>query len=99
VPPSPCSAGPAAGEYDAYVAQRIGWVITGGDLIGPAMLHEDRMLELEREVFLSLLGQKQTQQKIADLVMRNQPKTAKMLAKGLVSISNVFRRKPKKKPE
>jgi 3-hydroxyacyl-CoA dehydrogenase len=92
-------AGGWVGEYDAFVARRIGWVITGGDLIGPAKLHEDRMLELEREVFLSLLGEKQTQQKIADLVMRNQPKAAKMVAKGLVSISNVFRRKPKKKPE
>lgn len=92
-------AGGWVAEYDAYVATRIGWVITGGDLIGPATLHEDRMLELEREVFMSLLGNKQTQQKIADLVMRNQPKAAKMVAKGLVSISSVFRRKRKKKTD
>ncbi|MFT7463537.1 MAG: 3-hydroxyacyl-CoA dehydrogenase, partial [Pseudohongiellaceae bacterium] len=90
-------AGGWVGEYDAYVAGRIGWVLTGGDLIGPTTLHEERMLELEREVFMSLLGQKQTQQKIADLVMSNQPKAAKMVAKSLVSISSVFRRKRKKK--
>lgn len=80
----------------AHVAGRIGWVMTGGDIAAPATLHEDRMLELERDVFLTLLGEKKTQQKIAEILTANQPKVAKVLAKGLVNITSVFRRKPKK---
>ncbi|RKY15181.1 MAG: hypothetical protein DRQ55_19880 [Planctomycetota bacterium] len=79
----------------AHVAGRIAWVMTGGDIIAPTTLHENHMLDLEREVFLQLLGEKKTQQKIAEILTANQPKVAKLLAKGLVNISSVFRRKPK----
>jgi 3-hydroxyacyl-CoA dehydrogenase len=80
-------------EHDAFVAGRIAWVITGGDLPAPTWLHEQQLLDLEREVFLSLLGEKATQKQIAELLTRNQPKAAQMAAKGLVSLTNVFRKK------
>ena len=47
-----------ASEYDQYLGSRLAWIMTGGDLTGPAEVHEDYLLELEREVFLSLLGRR-----------------------------------------
>ena len=79
--------------HDAFVAKKLAWVLTGGDLPGATYLHEDQMLDLEREVFLSLLGEKATQKQIAELLTRNQPKAAQIAAKGLVSLTNVFRKK------
>jgi 3-hydroxyacyl-CoA dehydrogenase len=60
-------------EYDRYLAQRLAWVMTGGDLSGPAEVHEDYLLELEREVFLSLLGQEKTQARIQSILTTNKP--------------------------
>ena len=85
------------GEHDAKVAGRIAWVMTGGDVIAPTTLHEDRLLELEREVFLSLLGEKATLQKIGDLLPGTQAKAALTLAKGVGKVTSVFRRKRKPK--
>ena len=62
----------------------IAWVITGGDLPGPTWLHEQQLLDLEREVFLSLLGEKATQKQIAELLTRNQPKAAQMAEMGRI---------------
>lgn len=81
-------------EWLAHVAGRIAWIMTGGDLSAPALVHEQRLLDLEREVFLSLLGERRTQQKIADVLTRKQGKTTQVLAKGLVNLASVFQRKP-----
>lgn len=60
-------------EYDRFLAQRLAWVMTGGDLTGPAEVHEDYLLELEREVFLSLLGEEKTQARIQSILTTNKP--------------------------
>jgi 3-hydroxyacyl-CoA dehydrogenase len=60
-------------EYDAYLAQRLAWVMTGGELTGPADVHEDYLLELEREVFLSLLGEEKTRARIESILTTNKP--------------------------
>ena len=80
-------------EHQAFVANKLAWVFTGRSPPGPSFLHEQELLDLEREVFLSLLGEKATQKQIAELLTRNQPKAAQMAAKGLVSLTNVFRKK------
>ena len=59
--------------YDQYLAERLAWVMTGGDLTGPAEVHEDYLLELEREVFLSLLGEEKTQARIQSILTTNKP--------------------------
>ena len=48
-------------------------VITGGDLSGAQEVTEDYMLGLEREVFLGLLGQQKTQDRVAYLLENNKP--------------------------
>ena len=60
-------------EYDSHLAHRLAWVMTGGDLSAPAEVHEDYLLELEREVFLSLLGEKKTQARIQSILTTNKP--------------------------
>ena len=62
-----------ATEYDRYLAGRLAYVLTGGDLTSSALVHEDYLLELEREVFLSLLGEEKTQARIESILTRNKP--------------------------
>ena len=47
--------------YDAHLAGRLAYVLTGGGIPGPAAVPESCLLELEREAFLSLCGEPQTQ--------------------------------------
>ena len=60
-------------EYDQYLAGKLAYIMTGGALTGPAEVHEDYLLELEREVFLSLLGEEKTQERIASILTTNKP--------------------------
>ena len=60
-------------EYDHFLASRLAYVLTGGALSGPAEVHEDYLLGLEREVFLSLLGEEKTQARIQSILTTNKP--------------------------
>ena len=60
-------------EYDRYLANRFAYVLTGGDLTGPADVHEDYLLELEREVFLALTGEEKTRERINSILRTNRP--------------------------
>ncbi|MCH8947299.1 MAG: hypothetical protein IH789_06670, partial [Acidobacteria bacterium] len=48
-------------DYDRHLAGRLAYIITGGNLSGPQEVTEAYLLGLEREVFLSLLGEPKTQ--------------------------------------
>ncbi|MBL7977779.1 MAG: 3-hydroxyacyl-CoA dehydrogenase/enoyl-CoA hydratase family protein [Bacteroidetes Order II. Incertae sedis bacterium] len=60
-------------DYDRYLGSRLAYVMTGGDLSEPTEVHEDYLLELEREVFLSLLGEAKTQARIESILTTNKP--------------------------
>ncbi len=60
-------------EYDRYLANRFAYVLTGGDLSGPANVHEDYLLELEREVFVALTGEQKTRERIYSILRTNRP--------------------------
>ena len=60
-------------EYDRHLADRLAYVLTGGALTAPALVHEDYLLGLEREVFLSLLGEEKTRERIASILQTNRP--------------------------
>ncbi|MEM7203443.1 MAG: 3-hydroxyacyl-CoA dehydrogenase/enoyl-CoA hydratase family protein [Planctomycetota bacterium] len=57
-----------ADEGSAQIAQRLGWVITGGDLTTPAEVPEQYLLDLERETFVALLREPYTQARIAAIL-------------------------------
>ncbi len=62
-----------ASEYDRYLAGRLAYVMTGGDLTAPALVHEDYLLQLERETFIPLLNQPKTQERIAHMLKTKKP--------------------------
>jgi 3-hydroxyacyl-CoA dehydrogenase len=59
--------------YDHFLASKLAWVMTGGALTAPAEVHEQYLLDLEREVFLSLLGEEKTQARIQSILTTNKP--------------------------
>ncbi len=62
-----------ATEYDRFLAGRLAYVMTGGELTAPASVHESYLLDLEREVFLALLKEKKTQERIHSIITTNKP--------------------------
>lgn len=60
-------------EYDRYLANRLAYVMTGGELSAPALVDENYLLQLERETFLPLLCQPKTQERIAYMLKNKKP--------------------------
>ena len=60
-------------EYDRFLANRLGYVLTGGELSAPSLVSEDYLLQLERETFIPLLKEEKTQQRIAHLLKTKKP--------------------------
>jgi len=48
-------------------------VLAGGDLTQPTWVTEDYILDLEREAFLSLLGEPKTQDRISYMLKNGKP--------------------------
>ena len=53
------------GDHDALVGRALARVFAGGDLPRPGTVSEQRLLDLERDAFLSLCGEAKTQERIA----------------------------------
>jgi len=62
-----------ASDYDAHVAGKLAYVISGGALNPPQPVSEQYILDLEREAFLSLCGEPKTQQRIQHLLKTGKP--------------------------
>jgi 3-hydroxyacyl-CoA dehydrogenase len=62
-----------ASEYDRYLADRLAYVMTGGELSAPALVDEEYLLQLERENFVPLLAQRKTQERIAYMLTTKKP--------------------------
>ena len=62
-----------ASEYDAVVARKLAYILAGGPLSSPQVVSEQYILDLEREAFVSLLGEKRTQERIAFTLKTGKP--------------------------
>jgi 3-hydroxyacyl-CoA dehydrogenase len=62
-----------ATEHDATVARKLAYVMCGGDLSEPALVSEQYLLDLEREAFLSLTGEKKTLERIQSVLKSGKP--------------------------
>ena len=62
-----------ATEHDAVVAKKLAYVMCGGDLSEPQMVSERYLLDLEREAFLSLTGEKKTLERIQSVLKSGKP--------------------------
>ncbi|MHB8412865.1 MAG: 3-hydroxyacyl-CoA dehydrogenase/enoyl-CoA hydratase family protein [Candidatus Acidiferrales bacterium] len=60
-------------EYDALVARKLANILAGGPLSAPQVVSEQYVLDLEREAFVSLCGQRNTQQRIAHTLKTGKP--------------------------
>ena len=61
-----------ASKYDQYLGEQIAYVLCGGDG-PPRTVTEQDVLDLEREAFLTLLGQEKTQERIAYTLKTGKP--------------------------
>jgi 3-hydroxyacyl-CoA dehydrogenase len=62
-----------ATEHDAFVAKKLAYVMCGGDLSEPQFVTEQYLLDLEREAFLSLCGEKKTLERIQSVLKSGKP--------------------------
>jgi len=62
-----------ATEHDVTVAKKLAYVMCGGDLSEPAFVTEQYLLDLEREAFLSLTGEKKTLERIQSILKSGKP--------------------------
>jgi 3-hydroxyacyl-CoA dehydrogenase len=62
-----------ASEYDAHVSRKLANILAGGALTAPQMVSEQYVLDLEREAFVSLCGEKKTQERIAHTLKTGKP--------------------------
>ena len=60
-------------EYEKLIVEKLGYVMSGGDLSEPAMVSEQYLLDLEREAFLSLCGRKKTLERIQHMLKTGKP--------------------------
>lgn len=57
-------------DYDKKISEKLGYVLCGGDLSAPALVTEQYLLDLEREVFLSLCGERKTLERIQSILTK-----------------------------
>ncbi len=62
-----------ATEHDSFVAKKLAYVMCGGDLSEPSFVSEQYLLDLEREAFLSLCGEKKTLERIQSVLKSGKP--------------------------
>lgn len=62
-----------ASEHDEKIARKIAYVLCGGDLSTATKVSEQYLLDLEREAFLSLCGEKKTLERIQSILTKGKP--------------------------
>ena len=63
-------AGNYISEHDKKISEKLGYVMCGGDLSAPTLVSEQYLLDLEREMFLSLCGEKKTLERIQSILTK-----------------------------
>ncbi|HUE82876.1 MAG TPA: 3-hydroxyacyl-CoA dehydrogenase NAD-binding domain-containing protein [Pyrinomonadaceae bacterium] len=60
-------------DHDSLIGEKLARILTGGDLNHPTRVSEQYLLDLEREAFLSLVGTRKTQERIAHMLKTGKP--------------------------
>jgi 3-hydroxyacyl-CoA dehydrogenase len=60
-------------DHDALIGRKLATVMAGGNLPHPTKVSEQVLLDLEREAFLSLLGERRTQERIQHTLKTGKP--------------------------
>lgn len=60
-------------EHDKKIANKLAYVMAGGDLSEPSMVSEQYLLDIEREAFLSLCTERKTLERIQHMLKTGKP--------------------------
>lgn len=60
-------------DYEKHLGNKIAWVLCGGDIKSPTQMPEHYFLDLEREAFLQLCGERRTQERIQHMLKTGKP--------------------------
>jgi 3-hydroxyacyl-CoA dehydrogenase len=60
-------------DHDQLIGQKLAKVMSGGDMNHSAFVSEQYLLDLEREAFVSLCGERKTQERIAAMLKTGKP--------------------------
>jgi len=66
-------AGQYISEHDKKIANKLAYVMAGGDLSEPTLVNEQYLLDLEREAFLSLCTERKTLERIQFMLTKGKP--------------------------
>ena len=66
-------AGKFISEHDRKIANKLAYVMAGGDLSEPTLVSEQYLLDLEREAFLSLCTERKTLERIQFMLTKGKP--------------------------
>jgi 3-hydroxyacyl-CoA dehydrogenase len=59
--------------HDKLLSEKLAYIMCGGDLSAPTLVSEQYLLDLEREAFLSLTGEKKTMERIQSILTTGKP--------------------------
>ncbi|MCP3032823.1 3-hydroxyacyl-CoA dehydrogenase/enoyl-CoA hydratase family protein [Halobacillus sp. A1] len=62
-----------ASEHDLKIAEKLAFVLAGGRVKEGTLVDEQYLLDLEREAFLSLVGEAKSQQRMQHMLMKGKP--------------------------
>ncbi len=60
-------------KHEKLISEKLAYVISGGDLSYPTLVSEQYLLDIEREAFLSLCGEKKTLERIEYMLKKGKP--------------------------
>lgn len=66
-------AGNYISEHDKKIANKLAYVMAGGDLSENSLVSEQYLLDLEREAFLSLTGERKTLERLQHMIQKGKP--------------------------
>ena len=67
------AAGKYISEHDLKIANKLAYVMAGGDLSEPTLVSEQYLLDIEREAFLSLCTERKTLERIQFMLTKGKP--------------------------
>jgi 3-hydroxyacyl-CoA dehydrogenase len=60
-------------DHDKKIAEKLAYIMCGGDLSEGSLVSEQYLLDLEREAFLSLIAEKKTMERIQSILTTGKP--------------------------
>ncbi|WP_405326860.1 3-hydroxyacyl-CoA dehydrogenase NAD-binding domain-containing protein [Leeuwenhoekiella sp. LLG6367-2.1] len=67
------NAGKYISDHDKKIANKLAYVMAGGDLSEASYVSEQYLLDLEREAFLSLTGERKTLERLQHMIQKGKP--------------------------